>query len=74
MASLERLFRGWGLPLEQTIVWTCDFVEGATLAPGAETRCVGQYTLTQDNLDDGQVRRVLFGFETLPPDSWECLN
>lgn len=43
----------------QAIVWICDFVEGATLAPGARTKCVGQYVLTQNNLDDGQVVAVV---------------
>lgn len=63
MASLARLFRCWDFPLEQEIVWTCDFGEEATLAPGEETKCVGQYVLIQDNLDDGQVRRALFRFK-----------
>lgn len=56
-------FCRWDLAPEQEIEWTCDLAKEATLPPGAVTKCVGQHVLTQDNLDDGEVRSASFGLE-----------
>lgn len=45
----------------QPITWTCDqdAIAGGRLVPGGYTTYTGKYDVTQDNLDDGQVREKL---------------
>lgn len=50
----------------QALAWTCELVEGATLVPGVETKCVGRLVLTQDNLDEAQVTGNPFMFHPKP--------
>ncbi|CAM9230892.1 unnamed protein product [Scytosiphon promiscuus] len=43
----------------QSLVWACSLTDGASLAPGAETKCVGQHVIVQENIDTGQVVLVV---------------